>query len=204
MQVALKRIRWSFARTLAALAVCLGCVTSAAAQDLPNIVIIYADDLGCGDLSCYNPQAAYQTPRLDRMAKEGIRFTDAHSPSTICSPSISKTEWCPSPQFSGTSAETFPTRAASGDGTTTRVGYRRNTSSSRRTCCSTTRCEDSSPSIERTVPNSPSSPFSPPRSATLPSRRRRSFAAQRGRDPGATSSMSLISWSDGCWTLSPL
>lgn len=57
------------------------------AQSLPNIVIIYADDLGYGDLSCYNDAAAYQTPRLDRLAKEGIRFTDAHSPSTICSPS---------------------------------------------------------------------------------------------------------------------
>ncbi len=58
-----------------------------AAAELPNIVIIYADDLGNGDLSCYNSEAAYQTPRLDRMAAEGIRFTDAHSPSTICSPS---------------------------------------------------------------------------------------------------------------------
>ena len=58
--------------------------TSLAAQDLPNIVIIYADDLGYGDLSCYNPKAAYETPRLDRMAREGIRFTDAHSPSTAC------------------------------------------------------------------------------------------------------------------------
>lgn len=57
------------------------------AAELPNIVIIYADDLGCGDLSCYNSAAAYKTPRLDRMAAEGIRFTDAHSPSTICSPS---------------------------------------------------------------------------------------------------------------------
>jgi len=57
------------------------------AKDLPNIVIIYADDLGYGDLSCYNSKAAYKTPRLDRMAAEGIRFTDAHSPSTICSPS---------------------------------------------------------------------------------------------------------------------
>ena len=59
----------------------------AAAQDLPNIVVVYADDLGYGDLSAYNPDAAYETPRLDRMAAEGIRFTDAHSPSTICSPS---------------------------------------------------------------------------------------------------------------------
>ncbi|MEM7475373.1 MAG: arylsulfatase [Planctomycetota bacterium] len=57
------------------------------AQDLPNIVIVYADDLGFGDLSCYNDKCAYETPNLDRMAAEGIRFTDAHSPSTICSPS---------------------------------------------------------------------------------------------------------------------
>jgi arylsulfatase A len=57
------------------------------AGELPNIIVIYADDLGYGDLSCYNEKAAYQTPRIDRMAAEGIRFTDAHSPSTICSPS---------------------------------------------------------------------------------------------------------------------
>ena len=56
-------------------------------NSLPNIIIIYADDLGYGDLSCYNAECAYKTPRLDRMAAEGIRFTDAHSPSTICSPS---------------------------------------------------------------------------------------------------------------------
>ncbi|MFT5154517.1 MAG: arylsulfatase A, partial [Planctomycetota bacterium] len=61
--------------------------TFAGDKQFPNIVIIYADDLGYGDLSSYNPDAAYETPRLDRMAKEGIRFTDAHSPSTICSPS---------------------------------------------------------------------------------------------------------------------
>ena len=57
------------------------------AADNPNIIIIYADDLGYGDLSCYNSECAYQTPRLDQMAAEGVRFTDAHSPSTICSPS---------------------------------------------------------------------------------------------------------------------
>lgn len=61
--------------------------SAAAESKLPNIVIVYADDLGYGDLSCYNQQAKYQTPNLDRMAKEGIRFTDAHSPCTICSPS---------------------------------------------------------------------------------------------------------------------
>ena len=61
--------------------------SSLAEAEKPNIIIVYADDLGCGDLSCYNPNCAYQTPRPDRMAREGVRFTDAHSPSTICSPS---------------------------------------------------------------------------------------------------------------------
>ena len=67
----------------------LFCLTAGTvrAQDLPNIIIIYADDLGYGDLSSYNSECAYDTPWLDRMAAEGIRFTDAHSPSTICSPS---------------------------------------------------------------------------------------------------------------------
>ena len=87
MLLQLIRIRRSLAGALAGLAFSLGNVASAGAQDLPNIVIIYADDLGYGDLSCYNSKAAYKTPRLDRMAKEGVRFTDAHSPSTICSPS---------------------------------------------------------------------------------------------------------------------
>ena len=65
----------------------VSCSPFATADKLPNIIIVYADDLGTGDLSCYNPEAGYQTPRLDRMAAEGIRFSDAHSPSTICSPS---------------------------------------------------------------------------------------------------------------------
>ena len=69
------------------MAILLGGAAPGYAQDLPNIIIIYADDLGYGDLSGYNSKAAYQTPRLDRMAAEGIKFTDAHSPSTICSPS---------------------------------------------------------------------------------------------------------------------
>ncbi|MCA8975858.1 MAG: arylsulfatase [Planctomycetes bacterium] len=75
------------AATLVGIGAGLGIAAAAAAQRLPNIVIVYADDLGYGDLSCYNPDAAYATPRLDRMAAEGVRFTDAHSPSTICSPS---------------------------------------------------------------------------------------------------------------------
>ena len=52
----------------------------------PNLVYILADDLGYGDLSCYNPASKIPTPNLDRLAKEGVRFTDAHSPSTVCTP----------------------------------------------------------------------------------------------------------------------
>lgn len=52
----------------------------------PNIVLIYADDLGYGDLACQNPESKIPTPNLDRLAKEGIRFTDAHSPSAVGMP----------------------------------------------------------------------------------------------------------------------
>lgn len=53
----------------------------------PNIVFILADDLGYGDLSCQNPSSRIRTPRLDRLAGEGVRFTDAHAPSALCTPS---------------------------------------------------------------------------------------------------------------------
>lgn len=53
----------------------------------PNIVYILADDLGIGDVSCYNPKSAWQTPNLDRLAREGMVFTDAHSASSLCTPS---------------------------------------------------------------------------------------------------------------------
>lgn len=52
----------------------------------PNIVFILADDLGYGDVGCYNAQSKVATPNLDRMARQGMRFTDAHSPSTVCTP----------------------------------------------------------------------------------------------------------------------
>ena len=53
---------------------------------LPNIIIIYADDMGYGDLNCQNPESKIPTPYLDQLASEGMRFTDAHSSSGICSP----------------------------------------------------------------------------------------------------------------------
>ena len=52
----------------------------------PNIIVIMADDLGYGDLGCYGA-TKIKTPHIDRLAREGMRFTDAHSPASVCSPS---------------------------------------------------------------------------------------------------------------------
>jgi arylsulfatase A-like enzyme len=53
----------------------------------PNIVLILADDMGYGDLACLNPQSKIPTPHLDALAAHGIRFTDAHASSSVCTPS---------------------------------------------------------------------------------------------------------------------
>jgi arylsulfatase A-like enzyme len=53
----------------------------------PSILFILADDLGYGDVGCYNAESKVATPSIDRLAREGMRFTDAHSPSTVCTPS---------------------------------------------------------------------------------------------------------------------
>ena len=52
----------------------------------PNVLFILADDLGYGDVRAYNPESKVPTPNLDRLAAEGLLFTDAHSPSTVCTP----------------------------------------------------------------------------------------------------------------------
>ena len=57
-----------------------------AAGGRPNIVYILADDLGWGDLGCYNASSAVPTPNMDRLAGQGVRFTDMHSPSAVCTP----------------------------------------------------------------------------------------------------------------------
>lgn len=57
------------------------------AAPLPNIVILYADDMGYGDLGANNPASKIPTPQLDLLAAQGMRFTDAHSSSGICTPS---------------------------------------------------------------------------------------------------------------------
>jgi len=53
----------------------------------PNIVILYTDDMGYGDLGANNPESKIATPHLDKLAAEGMRFTDAHSSSGVCTPS---------------------------------------------------------------------------------------------------------------------
>ncbi len=53
----------------------------------PNVILIYTDDQGYGDASCLNPNSKFETPNLDRLAREGMTFTDAHCSDTVCTPS---------------------------------------------------------------------------------------------------------------------
>jgi arylsulfatase A-like enzyme len=68
------------------LAACLGAPAPAAERPAPNVVLIYADDLGYGDLGCYGARGGH-TPNLDRMAREGARFTDFYVAQAVCSAS---------------------------------------------------------------------------------------------------------------------
>lgn len=52
----------------------------------PNIVFILADDMGYGDAQCYNAESKVPTPNIDKLAEQGMRFTDAHTPSSVCTP----------------------------------------------------------------------------------------------------------------------
>ena len=56
------------------------------AAEQPNTILVMADDLGIGDLSATNPEAKIKTPRLQQMADEGVTFLDAHTPSSVCTP----------------------------------------------------------------------------------------------------------------------
>jgi len=56
-------------------------------KTLPNIVLILADDLGSGDAGCFNPQSKVPTPHIDRLAREGMKFSNAYSPDAVCTPS---------------------------------------------------------------------------------------------------------------------
>jgi arylsulfatase A-like enzyme len=77
-------LRWA----ILALSLGLSPAAAGAAQaesKQPNIVVILADDIGYGDLGCYGATRV-QTPNLDRLARQGMRFTDAHAPSAVCTP----------------------------------------------------------------------------------------------------------------------
>jgi arylsulfatase A len=75
---------------MAVLAACLATAATATEpadpQRKPNIIFIMSDDQGYGDASSYNPASKIPTPGIDRIAREGIRFTDAHSASAVCTP----------------------------------------------------------------------------------------------------------------------
>ncbi|MEZ5393540.1 MAG: arylsulfatase [Bryobacterales bacterium] len=64
----------------------LFCAALLVAADRPNVVIVLADDLGWGDPRCYQADSKVPTPNIDRLSREGVRFTDAHTPSAVCSP----------------------------------------------------------------------------------------------------------------------
>ena len=75
---------------LALLIFTLGCCTFVRAQEPvsnPNIILIYTDDQGFGDCSALNPDAKFKTPNLDRLASEGLSFTNAHCAASVCTPS---------------------------------------------------------------------------------------------------------------------
>jgi len=84
--------RRDFLRTLTSAAAALavggpaGWIRAEESSSYPDIVVIMADDMGYGDLGCYNKDSKIPTPNMDRIAAEGIRFTDAHAPSAVCTP----------------------------------------------------------------------------------------------------------------------
>jgi arylsulfatase A len=72
---------------LLTLILCAFVGTAQAATRKPNVVVILVDDMGYGDPGCYNPDSKIATPSIDRLAREGMRFTDAHAPGPLCHPS---------------------------------------------------------------------------------------------------------------------
>ena len=80
-------MRTAFSLLLVVLAICLlPRLTAAADSRLPNIVFVMADDLGYGDVHALNRESKIPTPNLDKLASEGMTFTDAHSGSAVCTP----------------------------------------------------------------------------------------------------------------------
>lgn len=70
---------------LAPVLVCCGPLVHSA-ETSPDILFIMADDMGYGDVGCFNPKSKIKTPHIDRLAGQGMRFTDAHAPGSVCVP----------------------------------------------------------------------------------------------------------------------
>jgi hypothetical protein len=75
-----------FCITLVTAFILFSCISCRPREPLPNIILIYADDLGYGDVGCYGA-TRIKTPNLDLLAAQGLRFTNAHSTSSTCTPS---------------------------------------------------------------------------------------------------------------------
>ena len=65
----------------------LACAGGATAAERPNIILIFADDLGYGDVACFDENCTFETPVLDQMAKDGARLTNFYVPTPYCAPS---------------------------------------------------------------------------------------------------------------------
>ncbi len=96
-KIKIGRLSFGFRPTIACTYISLAaipmlCVTSCAEKRAdsrsvkPNIIYILADDLGQGDLRCYNSNSGIPTPHIDELAQQGMRFTDMHSGSSVCTP----------------------------------------------------------------------------------------------------------------------
>lgn len=75
-----------FVKVTSSIVVRVMTVCTLAAADRPNVIFIYGDDVGYGDVGCYGAEKI-PTPNIDRLAREGLRFTDAHCASSTCTPS---------------------------------------------------------------------------------------------------------------------
>ncbi|MCV9387348.1 sulfatase-like hydrolase/transferase [Reichenbachiella ulvae] len=85
MMIKARMFYWTYSLLMVFVLLLVGCKQEASR---PNIVYILADDLGYGDLSCYGQQK-FKTPNIDRLAKQGMLFTQHYAGSTVCSPSRS-------------------------------------------------------------------------------------------------------------------
>jgi arylsulfatase A-like enzyme len=82
----ISNLRFAKSLLLAVLALCFSESRANAFSSRPNNIYIRCDDLGYGDVACLNPQGKIATPAMDRLAQEGMIFTDAHTGSSVCSP----------------------------------------------------------------------------------------------------------------------